>query len=144
MPIYFNTAARLARLDKDSLDLGAEFQPPEYTRPEKCCSYPPIVDAKESRLSSSGTGKKTGWISAKILRRHLDTGELTSKDPALRELIRQRGVRGEPRDDCGLLIASRLGGKMVEFNLFHRKSLLLKAEELKSVELYIVLIGCVK
>lgn len=118
MVIHFNPTQNVIRIDGDWPDIGEDLQPPEYTQPVDYLRYPPIVDAKVSHLSSRGTGMKPEWISAKIRQNHLDTGEPTSTNPRLRDEIRNRGVREDPRDDCGHLIARCLGGKMVEFNLF--------------------------
>ena len=118
MVIHFNPTQNVIGIDGDWPDIGKDLQPPEYTQPVDYLRYPPIVDAKVSHLSSRGTGMKPEWISAKIWQNHLGTGESTSDNPELRDEIRNRGVREDPRDDCGHLIARRLGGKMVEFNLF--------------------------
>jgi hypothetical protein len=59
--------------------------------------------------------EKTHYLYAYIFPHHLGTGEYTSKDPALRQKIRDRGKLD---DDCGHIVSRNLGGKMLECNLF--------------------------
>ncbi|CAF3613527.1 unnamed protein product [Rotaria sp. Silwood1] len=87
-----------------------------YSRPTNLTvDHLPILDAKVGPLSVNAARQKAYWLLAEIHPHHLGNGENTSINRSLSQEIRSRGKHD---DDCGHIIASSLGGKMVDFNLF--------------------------
>lgn len=71
--------------------------------------HPPLPPGRYQKM-------KPLWLRALIKKEHLGRGENTSKCSELSEVIRNRG--DYKNDDCGHIIASSLGGKMLDANLF--------------------------